>query len=146
MNSPDRSYQLRPLTMDDFQQVTNLWRSTDGMSQLESAEELGRFLTRNPNCSILAEENGQLLGAILCGHDGRRGYMYHAAVSALARGRGVGRTMLDYCIGQLRDLKIQRVTLFTLDDNCPAKEFWKHLGFRQRHDITQFAFDIKEFS
>ena len=146
MNSPDRSYQLRPLTMDDFQQVTNLWRSTDGMSQLESAEELGRFLTRNPNCSILAEENGQLLGAILCGHDGRRGYMYHAAVSALARGRGVGRTMGDYCIGQLRDLKIQRVTLFTLDDNCPAKEFWKHLGFRQRHDITQFAFDIKEFS
>ncbi len=146
MNSPDRSYQLRPLTMDDFQQVTNLWRSTDGMSQLESAEELGRFLARNPNCSILAEENGQLLGAILCGHDGRRGYMYHAAVSALARGRGVGRTMVDYCIGQLRDLKIQRVTLFTLDDNCPAKEFWKHLGFRQRHDITQFAFDIKEFS
>ena len=132
--------------MDDFQQVTNLWRSTDGMSQLESAEELGRFLTRNPNCSILAEENGQLLGAILCGHDGRRGYMYHAAVSALARGRGVGRTMVDYCIGPLRDLKIQRVTLFTLDDNCPAKEFWKHLGFRQRHDITQFAFDIKEFS
>ena len=55
MNSPDRSYQLRPLTMDDFQQVTNLWRSTDGMSQLESAEELGRFLTRNPDCSILAE-------------------------------------------------------------------------------------------
>ena len=132
--------------MDDFQQVTNLWRSTDGMSQLESAEELGRFLTRNPDCSILAEENGQLLGAILCGHDGRRGYMYHAAVSALARGRGVGRTMVDCCIGQLRDLKIQRVTLFTLDDNCPAKEFWKHLGFRQRHDITQFAFDIKEFS
>ena len=132
--------------MDDFQQVTNLWRSTDGMSQLESAEELGRFLTRNPNCSILAEENGQLLGAILCGHDGRGGYMYHAAVSALARGRGVGRPMVDYCIGQLRDLKIQRVTLFTLDDNCPAKEFWKHLGLRQRHDITQFAFDIKEFS
>lgn len=145
MNTTERSYELRPLTPADFELVTSLWRSTDGMSQLESPEELQRFLDRNPDCSILVEEDGVLLGAILCGHDGRRGYMYHAAVTAYARGRGVGRAMVEYCTNHLKSLGIQRVTLFTLDDNCPAKEFWKHLGFRQRNDITQFAFDLKDF-
>ena len=88
MDTTEPSYDLRPLTIADFELVTSLWRSTDGMSQLESPEELQTFLDRNPNCSILAEEDDTLLGAILCGHDGRRGYMYHAAVSAYARGRG----------------------------------------------------------
>ena len=87
MNTTEPSYDLRPLTIADFELVTSLWRSTDGMSQLESPEELQTFLDRNPHCSILAEEGDALLGAILCGHDGRRGYMYHAAVSAYARGR-----------------------------------------------------------
>ena len=145
MNTTERPYELRPLTPADFELVTSLWRSTDGMSQLESPEELQRFLDRNPDCSILVEEDGVLLGAILCGHDGRRGYMYHAAVTAYARGRGVGRAMVEYCTSHLKSLGIQRVTLFTLDDNCPAKEFWKHLGFRQRNDITQLAFDLKDF-
>tara|TARA_B100000945_G_C20345786_1_gene579693 strand:+ start:751 stop:1191 length:441 start_codon:yes stop_codon:yes gene_type:complete len=145
VNAIEQSYDLRPLKIADFEQITSLWRSTDGMSQLESPKELQQFLERNPNSSVLAEENGVLLGAILCGHDGRRGYMYHAAVSAYARGRGVGRAMVEYCTGHLKNLGIQRVTLFTLDDNCPAKEFWKHLGFRQRKDITQFALDLKNF-
>ena len=145
MDTTEPSYDLRPLTIADFELVTSLWRSTDGMSQLESPEELQTFLDRNPNCSILAEEDDTLLGAILCGHDGRRGYMYHAAVSAYARGRGVGRAMVEHCIRHLATLGIQRVTLFTLNDNCPAKEFWKHLGFRQRDDIIQFAFDLKKF-
>ncbi|MBK96164.1 MAG: GNAT family N-acetyltransferase [Planctomycetaceae bacterium] len=145
MNSPAPSFQLRPLTIADFEQVTSLWRRTDGLSQLESAEELDRFLERNPNCSIVAEDDGTLLGAILCGHDGRRGYMYHAAVTVLARGRGVGRAMVEHCLAHLKSLAIQRVTLFTLDDHCPAKEFWKHLGFRHRDDIAQFAYDLKQF-
>ncbi len=151
MKPAEPSYHLRPLTMADFQQVTALWQSTDGMSQLESPEVLQQFLDRNPDCSILAEEpaesDGQrkLLGAILCGHDGRRGYMYHAAVTASARGRGVGRAMVDYCTNQLKSLGIQRVTLFTLNNNCPAQEFWKHLGFRQRNDIALFALDLKKF-
>ena len=145
VNNHSDSYNLRPLTTSDFDNVITLWRSTDGMSQLESPEELQRFLDRNPDCSILAEEDGVLLGAILCGHDGRRGYMYHAAVSVYARGRGVGRAMAEHCVARLKQLQIQRLTLFTLNDNCPAKEFWKHLGFRQRNDISLFALDLKEF-
>jgi putative acetyltransferase len=89
-----------------------------------------RFLARNPGLSAVATTARELVGAILCGHDGRRGGIHHLAVAPAYRRRGVGSDLLEYCVSRLREADIPRCNLFLYDDNEVGRRFWERHGWQ----------------
>ncbi|MCA9270857.1 MAG: GNAT family N-acetyltransferase [Planctomycetales bacterium] len=130
---------LRPMVVDDYDAVVALWRGTDGLGGVETHEALTRYLARNPGFSQVAVCGERVVGAILCGHDGRRGYIYRLTVAHDVRRRGLGRRLVDACLEKLREECIDHVTLFILKDNAAAAMFWTELGWVERVDLRTFA-------
>ena len=135
---PGLDYHVRPMVIGDFDQVVELWRSTEGigMSDSDSPEAIADFLSRNPNLSLTARlESGRLVGAVLCGHDGRRGYLYHLAVTRDFRHQGIAKALLDRCLAGLRALGIQKCSIFVYENNSDGQAFWTHNGWKRRADL-----------
>ena len=116
----------REFTLADYDRACALWSEVEGVEICEgdSCAEIARYLERNPGLSQVAEENGALVGAVLCGHDGRRGFIYHLAVAPALRGRGVGKLLLEACLGGLRAAGIPRAIILVASDNSLGREFW----------------------
>jgi putative acetyltransferase len=132
---------LRPMSLADYPEVLTLWRRTEGMglSDSDSAPALARFLAQNPDLSPVAfEPDGAVVGAALCGHDGRRGALYHLAVDASHRGRGIARLLVDYCLSRLNALGIQKCNVLVFRDNDAGADFWRHNGWSEREDLRLF--------
>jgi len=130
---------IRPMTLADYDRVYALWMSCRGMSLNnldDSREGIGRFLRRNPNTNVVAEVGGDLAGVILCGQDGRRGYIYHTAVSPAYRRRGVGTALVEACLGALRAEGIHKVALVAFSANADGNAFWARMGFELREDLS----------
>lgn len=130
---------LREMTLEDYDAIYALWTETPGMglrSLDDSREGIERFLRRNPGLSYIAEENGRMLGVILCGHDGRRGYIYHTMVRPEARGRGIGRALVERAEAALRREGIHKAALVVFAVNDLGNDFWEAIGYTQRDDLT----------
>jgi N-acetylglutamate synthase len=134
------------MTKDDYDQVLAVWLAAEGLSHVEAREDFERFLDRNPGLSVVCRdvERDQILGAVWCGHDGRRGYLYHVAVAEGFRRQGIGTGMVKQCLQHLDDLNIKRCTLFIFVTNEDAEKFWKAIGWRQRVDLKIMAKDVGE--
>jgi putative acetyltransferase len=130
-------YAIRALTTADYEPVLRLWRETEGIGLNESDDRahLRSYLRRNPGMSFVAWRGGEIVGAVLCGHDGRRGYLHHLAVAVAHRKKGVGKKLVDACLAKLRRLKIQKCNLFLFADNAAGEKFWKHNGWLKRTDL-----------
>ena len=105
---------LRAMTIDDYPEVMSLWRQTEGVGLTESDSEEGidAFLRRNPGMSAVAVAiSGELLGAVLCGHDGRRGYLHHLAVVPSAENRG-WRPNLSPGASEALQIRVYRSAMF----------------------------------
>ena len=92
---------IRKMTIEDYGGVKALWMSIKGFairSLDDSREGVARFLERNPGTSVVAVEDSRIVGAILCGHDGRRGCLYHVCVAEDWRMRGIGKSMVVFCM------------------------------------------------
>jgi ribosomal protein S18 acetylase RimI-like enzyme len=128
---------IQEMTKQDYDEVLALWQASKGigLSDADSEEGIARFLDRNPGLSFTAREKDRLVGAILCGHDGRRGYIYHLAVSKTHRRKGVGRELVARCLSALKAAGIQKCHLFIFTDNPGAIAFWKAIGWTQRIDL-----------
>jgi ribosomal protein S18 acetylase RimI-like enzyme len=138
-------FQITPMVRSDCEAVLRLWDNMDGIAVLpdvDTPEYLCRFLQRNPGCSFVAHCDGKLVGAILGGHDSRRGFLYHMAVVPSQRGRGLGRALAGRCLEALRAAGIHKVHLFVFSDNDAARAFWAHLGFRERTDIAPMSITL----
>lgn len=137
---------IRPMRRDDYDQVAALWRRCAGvvLSSADRVESIGRYLDRNPGLSLVAEDGGSLLAAVLCGHDGRRGYLHHLAVDPEARGRGLGRRLVERAMNGLRREGIAKSHLFVLRDNPAGLGFWTHLGWAARTDIGIMSLDLEK--
>jgi len=133
-----------PMMAADYDQVLAVWLSAEGLSHIESREEFERFVTRNPGLSVVCRDTDtdQIIGAVWCGHDGRRGYLYHVAVAEGFRRQGIGTGMVDQCLKNLEQLGIKRCTLFIFVTNADAEKFWTAIGWRQRVDLKLMAKDI----
>ena len=133
-----------PMTKSDYDQVLAVWLSAEGLSHIESREDFERFIDRNPGLSVVAREtdDDQVIGAVWCGHDGRRGYLYHVAVAGGFRRQGIGTGMVDQCLANLENLGIKRCTLFIFVTNDSAEKFWKAIGWRERVDLKLMAKDL----
>ena len=138
---------LRIMTIDDYEQVYALWKQIHGFgirSVDDSREGIARFLKRNPDTSVVAVEDGKIVGAILCGHDGRRGCMYHVCVDADYRMRGIGKSMVVFAMEALKKEKINKVSLIAFTKNDIGNAFWKEIGWTKRLDLNYYDFTLNE--
>ena len=133
------NFTLRAMTIHDYPEVMSLWQQTEGVGLTESDSEEGidAFLRRNPGMSAVAT-SGELLGAVLCGHDGRRGYLHHLAVVPSRRRQGVASQLISWCFRGLADQGIQKCNVFLLDSNEGGSSFWRHNEWSRRHDLRVF--------
>ena len=117
--------------MADYDQVLALWEKTEGLEICEgdSRAEISEYLKRNPGLSRVAEADGKIVGAALCGHDGRRGWIYHLAVAKEYRGYGVGKLLIDDCARGLREVGLKRAIILVAGDNPTGHEFWLRNGW-----------------
>lgn len=130
---------IRLMSVDDYNAVYNLWLSCSGMglNDLDDSEEgVRKFLERNPETCFVAENDGMVIGVIIAGNDGRRGYIYHTAVNPLFRGRGIGRKLVESAMNALKEAGINKVALVVFGRNKDGNEFWKKMGFTVREDLT----------
>lgn len=136
---------IREMDRKDYAQVIKLWSNTDGigLNEADSQENINHFLERNQGLSFVAELGGrQIVGAVLCGHDGRRGYLHHLAVSALHRRSGIGRKLVEHCLAKLEQKHIKKCHLFVFTNNQEGMSFWNHIGFYQRNELYIYSKDI----
>ena len=130
----DSSLQIRPFARADYPAACRLWQGMPGigLNESDSEEAVARFLERNPGASFVAfEPSGALVGAVLCGHDGRRGYLHHLAVDHAHRGRGLGRALVDHCFARLAAEGIPRCNIFVYDENAEGTRFWLSTGWAE---------------
>jgi ribosomal protein S18 acetylase RimI-like enzyme len=130
-------FRIRSLRMADYDEIRALWRKTEGIGLNESDTRVAvrRFLKRNPDLSVVATSGRRLVGAVLCGHDGRRGYLHHLAVARDWRQQGIGRTLVTTCLERLRAEGIPKCNLFLFTSNLSGRMFWRHLGWNVRPDL-----------
>ena len=128
---------IRLMTMADHEKVLRLWQGTEGIGLNESdgRGHIRDFLRRNPGMSFVVVRGREIVGAVLCGHDGRRGYLHHLAVAKAHRKKGLGKKLVNACLAKLRRLEIQKCNIFLFADNTAGEEFWRHNGWRPRTDL-----------
>ena len=138
---------IRAMQIEDYDGVHKLWMSIKGFairSIDDSREGVVRFLKRNPATSVVAEEDGQIVGAILCGHDGRRGCLYHVCVREDYRRLGIGKAMVVYCMNALKEEQINKVSLIAFTVNDIGNAFWNCIGWTRREDLNYYDFTLNE--
>ncbi len=137
----DPTVQIRIMTMADYADAMALWHRTEGMGlrPADASEHIARYLERNPGLSFVARHGDQLIGTVLCGHDGRRGYLQHLAVDRAYRGQGIGRQLVQRVLEALRSLGINKCHLFVIKENQAAIAFWQHIGWELRQDIVTMS-------
>jgi putative acetyltransferase len=131
------NYSVRPLTLADYKTVRRLWQGTEGIGLNEADERshIRSYLRRNPGMSFVAARGGEIVGAVLCGHDGRRGSLHHLAVATGHRNKGLGKRLVNACLARLHRRKIQKCNIFLFADNANGENFWLHNGWDKRGDL-----------
>ena len=138
---------IRTMTIEDFDQVHALWMTIKGFgirSIDDSKEGVERFLKRNPTTSVVAEIDNKIVGSILCGHDGRRGCLYHVCVDEKYRRHGIGKAMVVYAMQALKKEKINKVSLIAFTVNDIGNAFWNTIEWTERKDFNYYEFVLNE--
>ena len=128
----------RVMTIDDYEAVYDLWiKSGNGLNNKDDSREgIEKYLNRNPNTSYVAVLDGNIVGCILCGHDGRRGIIQHACVSSDCRRMGIGKKLVYLAIDALEKEGINKVLLVAFKKNEGGNAFWESQGFTLREDLN----------
>jgi ribosomal protein S18 acetylase RimI-like enzyme len=132
---------FQEMQISDYDEIYELWRKTSGMglSNADKKENIGKFLTRNKGLSYVCRHDNKIVGTILCGHDGRRGYIYHVTVAENYRGRGIGRKLVEISLERLKAEGINKCHLFVFADNACGNAFWSSIGWEKREDILVYS-------
>ncbi len=138
-------YSIRPLVASDVPACILFWRETEGLvirKESDGPESIERFLNRNPGMSFVAEDQGEIVGAVLCGHDGRRGYVYHLAVRADHRRARCATALVDAAWQALKAEGITRCHAYVRARNLTAMKFWDQYDAELRRDIDVVSFKL----
>ena len=132
---------IREMTLEDYAAVVNLWRTTEGigLNEADCLPNLAKFLQHNPGMSFVAYDGKVLVGAVLCGHDGRRGYIHHLAVVRAYRRQGLGRRLVERCLAALKKAGIDKCHLFAFVENQLAQSFWQASGWSRRVELVLYS-------
>ncbi|KPU42396.1 acetyltransferase YpeA [Oxobacter pfennigii] len=132
---------IRLMTIDDYDKVFEMWTTTPGMgvrSMDDSREGINKFLLRNPSTNFVATVHEKIVGTIMCGHDGRRGYIYHTCVSDKHRKLKIGSSMVDAVLEALSKEGINKCALVVFSSNDTGNSFWQSLGWEKREDLNYY--------
>jgi len=134
----------REFFTDDYDAAIRLWRRVEGLEIAEGddREGLAQFLRRNRGLSRVAIDGAAIVGVALCGHDGRRGHVYHLAVDPAYQRCGLGKRLLDECLNGLRSAGVKRVIIMVADDNQRGAEFWKRQGWEEISSAILMGIDL----
>ena len=135
---------IREMTIADYPAVIGILQQSTGvrLREADSRAATERYLERNPGTSFVAEESGQIIGCIMSGHDGRRGYLQHLAVLSTFRRRGIGKALVSRCLERFSSIGILKSHIDVFVDNKQAAEFWLELGWAKRDDIDRFSYIV----
>lgn len=139
--------EIRNMTVDDYDEVYNLWINTTGMGLNnidDSRVGIERYLKRNPATCFIAKKDNNIVGVILSGHDGRRGYIHHTAVAVSERRQGIGKALLGAALNALKNEGINKVALVAFKKNDIGNRFWEKNGFIVRDDLVYRNKEIRE--
>jgi len=130
-------YKIQSMAIADYDEVVRLWRRSEGvgLNESDTRSAIHSYLKRNPAMSFVARRGQQIVGAVLCGHDGRRGYLHHLAVAKPHRNKGLGKKLVNACLAKLKRLNIQKCNIFLFADNAAGEKFWDHNGWLKRGDL-----------
>ena len=136
--------EIREFSIEDYDAALELWQRVEGLEIAEGDDKEGvaQFLARNPGLSRVATDGLAIMGVALCGHDGRRGHIYHVAVDPAYQGRGLGKRLLDECLDGLRRTGLKRVIIMVADDNPSGREFWKRSGYEEISGAITMGIDL----
>ena len=130
---------IRLMTIEDYEKVYHLWLSCEGMglNNLDDSKDgIARYLDRNPDTCFVAEESDEVIGVIIAGHDGRRGFIYHTAVNPNYRNQGIATRLVEAAMDALKANGINKVALVVFDRNKDGNAFWEKVGFTVREDLV----------
>ena len=136
--------QTREFAIEDYEAVIALWKKVEGLDIAEGddRETVRRFLKRNRGLSRVASAGSTIVGAVLCGHDGRRGYIYHLAVDPAYQDLRIGRRLAAECLERLKGEEVERVNILVAHDNPRGREFWKCCGWEEHEGAVAMGRDV----
>lgn len=136
-----KSIRIRPMTIDDYDEIFAMWQITTkrALSQADSRENIDYYLKRNPGMSQVAVADGKIVGTVLCGHDGRRGFIHHMAVAPDYRRHNIAKKMAHNALDALAKEGIMKTHIFCYTDNHLGQSFWTALGWQRRDDVFVFC-------
>ncbi len=134
---------IREMDIADYDDVIKLWGQNEGMSlrDADSKESINNYLIRNPNLSFVAVSANEIVGAVLVGTDGRRGYLQHLAVSSNFRGKSLGRELVSQAISALANVGVPKTHLFVYNENVNAQQFYEKLGWFPRDEVRMYSYN-----
>ncbi|WP_242966563.1 MULTISPECIES: GNAT family N-acetyltransferase [Pseudobutyrivibrio] len=141
------NYEIRTMTIEDYDEVYSLWTSIHGFAMRsldDSREGVARFLSRNPDLSVVAIAEGKIVGSILVGNDGRHGSFYHVCVKEEYRKHGIGKAMVTSAMHRLKDEGINKIQLVAFSGNQVGNQFWHAEGWREREDFNTYDFVLND--
>jgi N-acetylglutamate synthase len=123
----------REFSISDYDAALELWQRVEGLEIAEGDDREGvaHFLARNPGLSRVATDGTTIVGVALCGHDGRRGYIYHLAVEPIYQGGGLGKRLMNECLDSLRRVGLKRALILVANDNPRGQKFWRRCGWEE---------------
>src|SRR5436853_2692024 len=136
--------ETREFSIGDYDAALELWQRVQGLEIAEGddRESVAQFIARNPGLSRVATDGSETVGVALCGHDGRRGHIYHLAVDPGYQGRGLGKRLLNECLEKLRDVGLQRAIIMVAADNPRGQSFWKRSGWEEISGAVAMGIDL----
>jgi ribosomal protein S18 acetylase RimI-like enzyme len=134
-------YDIREMVIADYDRVNELWSKTEGMclSDADSRPNIELYLNRNKGMSFVCTLDGKIIGTILCGHDGRRGYIYHVAVNTEHRGQSIAKKLIKRSLDMLRSEGIAKCHIMVMADNDIGNQFWSYTGWSNRNETLLYS-------
>lgn len=133
---------IRPMTIKDYDEVFAMWQITTkrALSSADEKSQIERYLKRNEGLSQVAVVDGKIVGTVLAGHDGRRGFIHHMAVLPEFRRRHIGHALAEKAIEKITGEGIEKTHIFCYQNNETGQQFWKDFGFEKRDDVFVFSY------
>jgi ribosomal protein S18 acetylase RimI-like enzyme len=133
------AFQIKPMEQADIAGAIKLWKQTEGIGlddDSDTPEKIAAYLKRNPESSFVAYKGTELVGAVLSGHDGRRGYLHHLAVKKEYRKQGLGGELVNSCLKALKKIGIPKCNIFLFETNQAGRAFWLKSKWNARPDLA----------
>lgn len=134
---------IREMTIDDYEEVYLMWQTTSkrALSKADEKPQIERYLKHNAGMSQVAVIDGKIVGTVLAGHDGRRGFIHHMAVMSEYRRKRIGHSLAERAIQKIQSEGIDKTHIFCYQNNETGQSFWRDFGFVKRDDVFVYSFD-----